>query len=68
MKLKEKILKEIEDMDIESLQVLAEQMEILKKKRKKKVKHQYTKEQIRQLLSSSKTEWSKDIIKDRKIR
>lgn len=64
MKLIDDILKEIKEMDINEFLFLKEQIRLLGKT-KSKVKSKYTLEEVRKLISSSKSKWADDIISDR---
>ena len=67
MKLKEAIKKEIEEMDIDDVLLLYEQMNLLRR-RKSYPESKYTLEEILELTSTSKSNWSDDVIKERQER
>jgi len=64
MKLKEAMKNEIEEMDVDELLFLYEQMK-LSKKGKINPKSQYTPEEIIERTSTSKSNWSEDVSKER---
>jgi hypothetical protein len=67
MKLKEAMKKEIEEMDIDDVLLLYEQMKLLKR-RKSYPESRYTLEEILELTSTSKSNWSEDVINERQKR
>ena len=67
MKLKEAMKKEIEEMDIDELLFLFEQLKLLKRS-KPYPKSKYSLEEVVELTSTSKSNWSEDIIKERQER
>ena len=67
MKLKEAMKSEIEEMDIDEVLLLYEQMELLKR-RKSYPKSKYTIEEILEITAISKSNWSEEVMKERKER
>lgn len=67
MKLKEAMKNEIEEMDIDDVLLLYEQIKLLRR-RKSYPESKYTLEQILELTSTSKSNWSEDVIKERQER
>ena len=67
MKLKEAMKKEIEEMDIDDVLLLYEQMKLLRK-RKSYPESKHTLEEILELTSTSKSNWSEDVITERQER
>ena len=64
MKLKEAMKKEIEEMDIDDVLLLYEQIKLLRR-RKSYPESRYTLEEILELTSTSKSNWSEDVISER---
>lgn len=67
MKLKEAMKKEIEEMDIDDALLLYEQIKLIKR-RKSYPESRYTLEEILELTSVSKSNWSEDVINERQER
>ncbi|MGB9595365.1 MAG: hypothetical protein ACPL7B_03710 [Candidatus Poribacteria bacterium] len=67
MKLQDDISNEIKEMSIEELLFLKEQIRLLRKA-KSKAKSKYTLEEVRKLISQSKSNWADDIIRERQER
>jgi len=67
MKLKETMKKEIEEMDVDELLFLFEQMKLLKRG-KSYPESKYTLEEVVELTSTSKSNWSEDVIRERQER
>jgi hypothetical protein len=67
MKLQDDIVNDIKEMSIDELLFLKEQIRLLRKT-KSKAKSKYTLEEVRELTSSSKSNWANDIIKERQER
>ena len=67
MELKEAMKKEIEEMDTDELLFLFEQIKLLKRG-KSYPESKYTLEEVMELTSTSKSNWSDDIIKERQER
>jgi len=67
MKLKEAMKKEIEEMDIDDVLLLYELIKLLRR-RKSYPESRYTLEEILELTSTSKSNWSEDVINERQER
>lgn len=67
IKLKEAIIKEIDEMNIEEVIFLYEQMKLIRK-RKSYPESEYSIDEILELTATSKTSWSEEIIKGRQER
>ncbi|RKY62179.1 MAG: hypothetical protein DRP99_05930 [Candidatus Latescibacterota bacterium] len=68
MRLKDEVLKAIEEMEPEELGVLYEQIRLLKGKRSRRKKGKVPIEVVQDVLSTSKGSWSDVIVADREDR
>jgi len=68
VRLKDEVLKAIEEMEPEELGVLYEQIRLLKGKRSRRKKDKVPIEVVQDMLSTSKGSWSDAIVADREDR